>query len=74
MAIFRFPDGRGAVNLKGLKYYNDVIDELVEHGRLSTVDHWPKRYLEKSHTKFIKICHDKDYKEHITKCKSPVAA
>jgi len=27
-----FPDGRGAVNLKGLKNYNDLINKLIEHG------------------------------------------
>ena len=29
----RFADGRGAINPKGLKYYNVLINKLIEHGK-----------------------------------------
>ena len=37
-----FPDGTGSVNEKGIKFYSDLVDELIKNGitPLVTLFHW----------------------------------
>ncbi|XP_021775387.1 cyanidin 3-O-glucoside 5-O-glucosyltransferase (acyl-glucose)-like [Chenopodium quinoa] len=65
------PDGRGAVNFKGLRYYNNLINELISHGiepHVTLVHTDLPQVLENEYGGFLNVRIIEDFTSYVDVC------